>query len=222
MKKDNLQVLLIGLKLCLICAVAAVGLGAVNEVTEPVIVDRKAQQELLALKELVPDGVSDGAADSSLGERVPVVSDDAVRAYFPLTRQGVPYAYILDLNGLGYGGDMKVLAAYQADGQILDIRLLDNLETPGLGKKAEDPSYMDKFRGTGGSGNAVPVTKEMLQGSQGVGAQQERGIETFGEWFLGARHEAAADSVTGATITFTGISRALAQGERFVREEVGR
>ena len=115
---------------------------------------------------------------------------------------------------------MKLLAAYDSKGTILDVRLLDNDETPGLGKKAEASGYMDKFRGTGGSGRPVPVTKEMLLGekSQGEGS----GKLTFGGWFLGEVEGDTTDSVSGATITFVGISKALDQGSRFIQEELGR
>ena len=82
---------------------------------------------------------------------------------------------------------------------------------------------MNKFRGRGGAGSPVPISKEMLQGgSEASLGGPRQGRVTFSEWFLGPGQESATDSVTGATITFTGISRALAQGERFVREEVGR
>jgi electron transport complex protein RnfG len=71
---------------------------------------------------------------------------------------------------------------------------MDNSETPGLGKKAENPAYMEKYLGTGASDNPVPVRKSMLKPDE-------------------------ADAITGATITFLGVSKALAEGAVYAAAE---
>jgi electron transport complex protein RnfG len=170
-------------KLALICAISALLLGVVNSMTEPVIAARKAAELKAALSSLLEEGTP-GAVE--------VLSDaDTVRSRYPV--EGAA-AWILDMNGKGYGGDMKVLASYRADGSIIDVVLMDNAETPGLGKKAEKSSYMDKFRGTGGD-TPVPVSKDAL---------------------------ASPDSVSGATITFMGIANPLAEGSAYVKSLGGK
>jgi electron transport complex protein RnfG len=52
---------------------------------------------------------------------------------------------------------------------------------------------MGKFVGTGGAERPVPVRKSSLSAAE-------------------------ADATTGATITYLGLSRALAEGARYVRE----
>jgi electron transport complex protein RnfG len=103
---------------------------------------------------------------------------------------------VLELEGSGYGGEMRILARYDGEGAIRAVKLMDNTETPGLGKKAETPTYMDKFIGTGAPEEPVPVRKDMLASSE-------------------------ADAVTGATITFLGISQALAEGAQYAAEQLG-
>ncbi len=166
-------------KLALICALSALLLGAVNAVTEPLIAQRKAADLKAALSALLEEG--------SPGPREAVTDNPIVSARYPVEGAG---GWILDLAGKGYGGDMKILASYKADGSVINVKLMDNAETPGLGKKAEKASYMDKFKGSGGAEKAVPVTKDAL---------------------------ASPDSVTGATITFTGIGTALAAGSAYVK-----
>ena len=39
---------------------------------------------------------------------------------------------------------------------------------------------------------------------------------------LGESKEGGTDSVSGATITFSGIAKALAEGSRYVKDELGR
>jgi Na+-translocating ferredoxin:NAD+ oxidoreductase subunit G len=98
--------------------------------------------------------------------------------------------YICRLVGAGYGGDMMILARYGVDGTIEAVKMMENLETPGLGKEAEKESYMEMFIGSG-SNKQVPVRKDMLSPEE-------------------------SDAVTGATVTFIGIGKALEDGSRFV------
>ncbi|MBA7703466.1 Ion-translocating oxidoreductase complex subunit G [subsurface metagenome] len=179
------NILVSGGKLFIICAVAAVTLGGINAITEPAIKARKIQELNQALKALTPD------AETSATEAVP--DNPAIKAFYSVLKGGKTAGYILQIMGNGYSGEMKILARYERDGTIKSVKLMDNLETPGLGKKAEDPRYMEKFLRTGNSSRPVPVRKDMLQSAE-------------------------ADAITGATITFLGIARALAEGAQFVIE----
>lgn len=166
-------------KLALICAISAILLGFVNSMTEPAIAERKAAELKAALSALLEKG--------SPGAREELLDAGSLTARYPVEGAG---GWILESIGKGYGGDMKILASYDDQGTILDVVLMDNAETPGLGKKAEKPEYMDKFRGTGGSAVPVPVAKDALD---------------------------APDSVSGATITFVGIALPLQEGSDYVQ-----
>lgn len=39
---------------------------------------------------------------------------------------------------MGFGGELKVLVGFDAEGKIIDYSLLSHVETPGLGSKAAD------------------------------------------------------------------------------------
>ena len=109
----------------------------------------------------------------------------------PLMDNGNTAGYILEIMTSGYGGEMAVIASYSTDGTVLGAKLMSNSETPGLGKKAEEEWYMDMFEGKGGS-EPVPTAKSMLPAD--LSAQ-----------------------VSGATITFTGVSSAIAAGSEYVK-----
>ncbi|HDQ15242.1 MAG TPA: FMN-binding protein [Sediminispirochaeta sp.] len=178
----------IGSRLAIICAVAALVLGLMNAVTEPRIELIK-QQRLAAALENVSSGMK-------VGEANPVEGHKGITTYYPLFESSDtsddPDAYIVRLVGTGYGGDMVILAGFQATGEVFAVQLMENQETPGLGKEAEKSSYMEMYLGTGGE-EPIPVRKDML-------AQEE------------------ADTITGATITFIGIAKALENGSNFVKE----
>jgi electron transport complex protein RnfG len=177
-------VVIIGLKLFAICAVAAITLGGINALTEPVIIQRRIMELQQALDELTPD--------AQTGEAVAVSENPVVVKRYPVTKEGRNAGSLLELEGAGYGGAMKILARYDRDGTVRAVRLMDNSETPGLGKKAENPAYMEKFIGTGSQDHPLPVRKDMLASGD-------------------------ADAVTGATITFLGISKALAEGAEYAQ-----
>lgn len=177
-------VVLTGVKLFAICAVAAVALGGINAITEPVIIQRKIMELQQALNELTPD--------AEAGEAVTILENPVVLTRYPVTKGGDTVGMLLEMEGSGYSGEMKILARFDLSGSIAAVKLMDNTETPGLGKKAENPAYMEKFLGSGSSENPVPVRKDMLKPGD-------------------------ADAITGATITFLGISKALADGAAYAR-----
>lgn len=96
--------------------------------------------------------------------------------------------YILNLTANGYGGPIILVASYSADGILRAAQVISNSETPGLGKKSEESWYMDKFIG---KGQNMPIRKTSLSDSD-------------------------AQAVSGASMTFTGISKALLAGSNFV------
>lgn len=168
------------LKLLLICSVAAAALGGVNAVTAPLIEKIRIERLQQALAEVMPG--------EELKPAVLVEDNPTVDSRFDV--EGDSSRYVLRLVGQGYGGDMFILAAYKSDGTVLEVKMMENLETPGLGKEAEKPQYMEKF--TGKTGKFIPVRKGQLSAEQ-------------------------ADTVSGATITFIGVGKALKSGSEYIR-----
>ena len=172
------------IRLAVICSIAALFLGVINSMTAPVIEEHKRQELQKALNELVVTGQA--------GE-VQELDDSLVTQLYPIMDGGERIGCILTLMGNGYGGELKILASYSLDGTLLKAILMEDSETPGLGKKAEKPEYMEKFLGKGKAGSPIPTMKSQLE---------------------------KPDAVAGSTITFTGVSRALAAGSDYVREEL--
>ncbi len=123
-------------------------------------------------------------------EERPVKDSRTVKSLVPVKdKNGKVSAYVLGLSARGHGGEMSMYAGYKPDGEVLGVRLVEHQETPGLGAKAEDTDYMKKFVGKG-TGKPIPVRKNQLS---------------------------AADEVSGATMTFSGIGRAVEAGSDFVK-----
>jgi Na+-translocating ferredoxin:NAD+ oxidoreductase subunit G len=179
----NREMLIPAAKLGLIAMLTALVLGIVNALTAPAI-ERNRLVELRAALSTVSGGAVIG--EESEGDS-PVVSSQ-----YPLTFRDGSSGLILSLSAVGYGGDMAVLAGFRDTGEVVGAVLMENSETPGLGKAAEAPEYMQRFIGTGAERNPVPTGKSDLAPSD-------------------------ADAISGATITFSGIAVALAEGAAYVR-----
>lgn len=172
-------------KLALICAVAALCLGAVNSITEPKIAELRAEKLLKALEQVSPGGTI-GAEQA--------VDESIVQSYYPVEKENVLTGYILNLKGAGYAGDLILLASYSPKGEVIGSVLMQDEETPGLGKEAEKDWYMKKYLGL--SGSDIPSVKSQL--SQGD-----------------------ADAISGATITFAGVGNTLIAGSDYVIKKGG-
>jgi electron transport complex protein RnfG len=178
--KKNLKYALILLTICGVCAFA---LGYTNAITRPVIEKQELDNKMMALTE-----VSNGW---EIGEQKDVSDNPYVSYYLTLSQNGALQGYIVGLKGSGYGGQLTMVASYSLEGENLFAKMLTNSETPGLGKKAEDKGYMDKFKGTG-SKKAVPTNKSML-----------------------AADDAAA--ISGASVTFAAVGKAITGGSEYIK-----
>ena len=130
------------------------------------------------------------AGEYTVGDEIEIDTPDANVAYTILDGAN-PVGYVFELNASGYGGAMTIIAPYYFDGELINAKLTTNSETPGLGKEAENSWYMDMFKGLGGS-SPLPLSSSDLPAEE-------------------------ASAVSGATVTFTGVSSALRNGSELAK-----
>ncbi|MDD7201995.1 MAG: FMN-binding protein [Sphaerochaetaceae bacterium] len=136
------------------------------------------------------------AGGMSIGDETLVSGDEMVASYYVLSQGNDVGGYILTLKGSGYGGEFTLLASYLTSGEVISAKMLSDSETPGLGKKSEEDWYMDKFKGTGTADKPVPTSKSMLS-------------------------KADSDAISGASVTFGGVSKCIAYGSTYVIQKGG-
>ena len=127
-----------------------------------------------------------------IGETVAVTGFSGVEESTDLFRDGKKVGIALLLSGSGYGGSFSIIASYDTNGALMGAKMTVDSETAGLGKKAEESWYMDLFKGMG-------VDKP----------------------FPSAPKDLSADDtalVSGATVTFKGVSKALKNGSDYIKE----
>ncbi len=134
--------------------------------------------------------LSDVSTGLALGDEV-AVGDGKINYYIPLLDGSDVAGYIVELSTSGYGGAITIIASYDTEGAVMEAMMMANSETPGLGKKAEESWYMEMFKGKG-SQSPLPAQKSDLSAEDNA-------------------------AVSGASITFGGVSSALINGSEFVK-----
>lgn len=148
------------LKLCIfllvIAGIAGLGVGYVNSMTEPLIVKQALQAKIESFKEIYPQGeeVKDESAQYMNSDTDPLIKEINV-AYIG----GKPAGAIYLVEPKGYGGAVRLLAGFDiASKKITAIKVLSQTETPGLGAKAKDSFFQDRYKDKSAE-TALEVTK---------------------------------------------------------------
>ena len=180
------------LSLGLICIAAGGILAAMNDITrEPIAISKKAKVEN-ALKAVLPDfdnSPSEEAHWAGLSE------GDSLKVY-PAKKNGQWVGSAVESNSMkGFSGEIKIMVGIDAEGKIINYKVLEHAETPGLGEKMDDWFRSDK------NGQSV-LGKNLSRGSLTV-----------------TKDKGEIDAITGATISSRAFLEALSRAYSAVFEQ---
>mgnify|MGYP000217475317 CR=1 FL=1 len=117
--------------LFVITLLASAGVGAAHMITEEPIAEARVKATREALKQVLPE--FDETEDTALTvENLPVTVHTASEG-----GRVVGYA-VESMTKNGFSGVIRLMVGFAPDGQILNIRVLEQAETPGLGTKMVD------------------------------------------------------------------------------------
>jgi electron transport complex protein RnfG len=123
------------LTLLVIAVVAGTSLGYVYKLTKEPIELAIAAKQQTAIKEVVPEYNND-----PLAEVETLMSEDGMELkMFPAKKDGQLVGVAIEtLTNKGFSGTIKIMVGMKPDGTIINYRVLDHKETPGLGSKMEE------------------------------------------------------------------------------------
>ena len=127
MKKLESTFLNMFLVLTLISVIAGAGLAAVYNVTKEPIEKANLAKQQAAIKAVLPEGAEVGE-EAMIGEN----------RVFPATLDGAFGGMAIEVNTNGFGGNIKMMVGFDANGALVDYSILELAETPGLGSKLVD------------------------------------------------------------------------------------
>ena len=168
-KLDLKEILIPTVSLFVICLVFTGALAVVNMVTQgPIAVNEAAKAEAARQE------IFEGARFTENGD------------YFTAMEQnGALLGYCIETQAQGYGGVIQVTVGLDPEGQVLRVKVVncDN-ETPGLGTKVKEESFLRQFTGGSGTVRADSIASATYS-SQGVVNAVNRALEIYEEQIKG-------------------------------------
>ena len=114
-----------------ITLIASAGVGAVNMITEQPIAEAKQAATTAALANVLP-----AFDDNSVSEQE--IDGLPIKVYTATSGEAVVGYAVETLTKSGFGGSIRLMVGFQPDGNIYNVNVLEQAETPGLGSKMCD------------------------------------------------------------------------------------
>ncbi len=122
----NMTAVLFGITL-----VASAGVGVVNMITEEPIALAKEAATKAALTEVLP------AFDTTASETLTI--DELPITVYTATKDGQVSGYAVQtMTKQGFNGVVRLMVGFTPDGEVVNVNVLEQAETPGLGTKMAD------------------------------------------------------------------------------------
>lgn len=150
----------LGLILMAVALIAALSLGYINGMTEPIIEMQRELEKQAAMTEvtsvLAPEEDGGGLVFDTLavpGLSNPYAIADEVLGVVEVTDSllGDRLGYAFVAYGKGYSSTVETMVGVDLSGRVIGVTILSQQETPGLGAKAEDEEWIGQFIDRSGS-----------------------------------------------------------------------
>ena len=125
------------LVLTAICIAVSGLLALTNSLTAPVIAENTRRVADESRIEILPD------ADAF--DKLELKGEPGIITEIHKAKNGA--GYVLSGAGKGYAGNLPVMISILPDGKINKIKVMENSETPGVGKKVETEAFTEQFKG---------------------------------------------------------------------------
>ena len=146
----NMTAVLFGITL-----VASAGVGVVNMITAEPIAAAKEAATVAALNEVLPTFDETTNAELTIDE-LPIT-------VYTATKEGVVSGYAVQtMTKQGFGGTIRMMVGFTPDGEVVNVNVLEQSETPGLGTKMTDEGnpLITSFKGKNPADMKLAVKKD--------------------------------------------------------------
>ncbi len=133
------------LVLVIVSLLSAVSLSIVYEKTEPIIKEKKSEELRNSLKEVVP--IADRFEENNELKEIISEEREGIRKIFDAyDEDNKKIGMVLLMDGLGFNGVIRILVGIGIDSKkITGIKILEHLETPGLGERVTEDEFLSQF-----------------------------------------------------------------------------
>lgn len=146
------------LSLLVITLISGFSLGYVNDLTVGPKAQAKLAKKISALKLILP------TFDNNPVEDVKKVTaetvSDSIEIYPAYLKDGYVGAAIIGSTDKGFSGLVKIMVGFKPNGDIENMVVLEQKETPGLGTKMTEDKFLQQFKGVNFSTFKLKVKKD--------------------------------------------------------------
>lgn len=130
------------LSLTLISLIASACLAFVYQITKEPIEASIMNKKISAIKTVIPEFNNNPDAEMF---RLPTGEGDSLDIY-PAKKDGNLIGFAVNTySPSGFSGNISLMAGFKTDGTIINVAVLEQKETPGLGTKMTGPEFKDQF-----------------------------------------------------------------------------
>lgn len=183
-----------------ITLVASAAVGAVNMITaEPI---RQAKEKALqkAMGEVLPEY-------STIEDRESILDEIPTRTYIAYDGNSVVGYAVETASNSGFGGTVRIIVGFNPDGEVRNINVLEQAETPGLGTKMTEPDnpLLNSFKGKCPGDMVLKVKKDggsvdaLTAATISSRAYTEAVARAYQAFLVASKAQDAANAVGGAT-----------------------
>ncbi|MEL0454923.1 RnfABCDGE type electron transport complex subunit G [Flavobacteriaceae bacterium SZ-1-7] len=158
MSKKESTFLNMTVSLLLITLISGFALGFVNDLTIEPKAKAKLEKKINAIKQVLPEFNSNPVED--LIKVKLETATDSIEVYPAFSNGEFVGAAVTGFSEKGFSGLVKIMVGFNPDGSIKNIAVLEQKETPGLGTKMKDESFLQQFRDKNPKAYSLKVKKD--------------------------------------------------------------
>ena len=185
-----------------ITLIASAGVGAVNMITADAIAEAKAVATKQAIANVLPEFDSSEQSEQT-------IDDMPIKVYTAIKGDDVVGYAVESMTKDGFGGVIRMMVGFTADGKINNVNVLEQAETPGLGTKMcdQDNALLSSIQGRNSWEVEFKVKKDggeldaLTAATISSRAYYNAVARAYQAFAVAVGAKASADGVSGATTT---------------------
>ncbi|MDR2039105.1 MAG: RnfABCDGE type electron transport complex subunit G [Bacteroidales bacterium] len=158
MAKKESTLLNMVVTLLVITAVASASLGFMYELTKGPKAAAEAAKQNFAIKAVSPDYDNDPFAEAY--ELESFDSGESLTCYPAIKNSELQGIAVKTWTMKGFSGLVRLMVGFDKSGNIINISVLEQKETPGLGTKMVDAEFKDQYNGKNPGNHNLSVKKD--------------------------------------------------------------
>lgn len=132
--------------LVIVSLLSATSLSIVYERTKQTIEENKAEELQRSLNEVIPKAYR-FKEDSEAKEIISEEREGIKKVFDAYDKNDEKTGIVLLMDSIGFGGTIKILVGVDTNtAKIAGMKILEHLETPGLGERITEPEFLNQFK----------------------------------------------------------------------------